>query len=451
MITKNCFLIIFISVSSFLFAQCPPGDVLIQSQTDLANFANTYPDCEILNGDLIIRSNDTIVPQVNDLSLLPRIKSCGRLGIYNNRHLKSLVGLDSLSMVGLGITISNNDSLRNLEGLERLVEVKRNFEILSNDLLINLEGIAKELSIQDNLIIGFNDKLGDLSALADIDNTDGLWLDSNAYSDLNFLDTLVGKFMELRITSNSKITSLEGLDKIKTLDGLTLIMLDSLNDISALSNLTSLRNGGLALIGLSSLESLESLSNLEFVRITFFITGLPKLTDLKGLENLVSITRDFVIRSCENLENLNHLNPDLEIGDELYLTFNKQLQYCTSEAICNHLSENRPAIINNNADQCNSRQEILDACTSTTLIENNRPNIQHNFHVNPIPSNGSLNLSYDFPQQHSYKLIIFNSAGQRIKSIFPLPNTIQLTAGIYFLVVQNEENILPYKKVVIVD
>src|SRR5690606_12196009 len=74
---------------------CPPGDVILTSQTEVDAFATNYPNCTEISSDLNI-SGSTIT---------------------------NLDGLSNLTSVGGNLYISSNSSLTNLDGLSNLTSV----------------------------------------------------------------------------------------------------------------------------------------------------------------------------------------------------------------------------------------------------------------------------------------------------------------------------------------
>ncbi|MGZ5304269.1 MAG: hypothetical protein ACXWDO_09175, partial [Bacteroidia bacterium] len=59
-------------LQSGVFAQCPPADFGVTSQSDIDNFTKNYPNCEAISGSLSITGED-----VTNLLGLSTIKSVG--------------------------------------------------------------------------------------------------------------------------------------------------------------------------------------------------------------------------------------------------------------------------------------------------------------------------------------------------------------------------------------
>lgn len=89
------FIVAFIVITNVLLSDpCPPGDVSINSQSDLEKFIEEYPDCEEILGSLQITGN------VEDLTPLRKIKKVVRgLSIHYTDRLEELTGLDSIESI----------------------------------------------------------------------------------------------------------------------------------------------------------------------------------------------------------------------------------------------------------------------------------------------------------------------------------------------------------------
>src|SRR5690606_28616504 len=93
--------------------QCPPGDVILNSQTEVDDFATNHPNCSEISGGLYISGND-----ITDLSPLSNLTSVGgNLYISSNSSLLNLNGLNNLTSVGGNLYIDSNSNLTNLDGL----------------------------------------------------------------------------------------------------------------------------------------------------------------------------------------------------------------------------------------------------------------------------------------------------------------------------------------------
>ena len=114
------------------------------------------------------------------------------------------------------------------------------------------------------------------------------------------------------INQNAALTSLEGLNNLASLWGLTISDNESLTGLEGLEGLTSVGRN-LTIGGNTALTSLEGLNSLTTVGGLLTITRSEALTSLEGLNNLaivgglVTITRNEALTSLEGLDNLNRV------------------------------------------------------------------------------------------------------------------------------------------------
>src|SRR5690606_2538851 len=168
--------------------QCPAGDVILGSQTEVDDFATNHPNCTEISGDLYIYGND-----ITDLSPLSNLTSVGgNLYIFSNSSLLNLDGLNNLTSVGGLLDISFNSNLTNLNGLSNLTSVGGYLNIYDNLSLTNLDGLSNLTSLGGYLSISFNSSLNNLDGLSNL--------------------TSIGGY--LRISNNSNLTDISGLQNI---------------------------------------------------------------------------------------------------------------------------------------------------------------------------------------------------------------------------------------------
>ena len=146
------------------FGQCPGEDVLLLGQAEVDNFSVEYPNCDAIEGFLIIQGND-----ITDVSSLSQINSVGSL-LVNETALTSLQGLEALTITGLSdedafIVIDDNPLLQNIEFLDNYtVNIPVVFLIRDMENLTSLEG-AEQIDEIVTLILENNDTLTDLNGL----------------------------------------------------------------------------------------------------------------------------------------------------------------------------------------------------------------------------------------------------------------------------------------------
>lgn len=236
---------------------------------------------------------------------------------------------------------------------------------ISGDDIVDLSPLSVITSIQNGLFISDNLILESLSGFDTSLNVDQIGISNNgALQSLEGLEDL-SSFFSLTISSNNSLTSLNGFPNIDFLDG-ELHISDNplLEDISGMGSLTTIFD--LTIVNNDSLESLAALSNLQSVLMTFNISDCDALTNLEGLQNVVSQgTSDvfLIVENNSNLQDISHLNNLLpESVVEAFITNNPALTACSSVFLCNYLSADGVATIENNAEGCNSIEEAIDSC-----------------------------------------------------------------------------------------
>ena len=146
----------------------PYGNYYFNSQADIDNFPNNYPECNDLEGFVLINGND-----ITNLYGLSNISSIGEyLSIFSNVSLTDLSGLEGLVTIGNslligcrfggwgGILYGNNPLLTNLTGLQGLNFIGGALYVMANDMLTSLDGLdSLAAGSIAALSIAYNDSL----------------------------------------------------------------------------------------------------------------------------------------------------------------------------------------------------------------------------------------------------------------------------------------------------
>jgi len=341
-------------------------------------------------GDLSIINND----QLSDLDGINSLSNVGDLNIWNNQNLVDFNGLENLETVS-NILIRGNASLTSLMGLEGVNNTNR-VAILENDALTSLTGLDNLVGIDGNLLLEDNDALTNISALSNLNSVRDITIESNSLlTNLQGLEqvgthpfgvnlsiisnaTLVDMsalgnaiLKEVNIRNNPELLTLNGLEGAVNLDYLLISFNSKLTDLTGLENLISIEetlilqdNNSLADISaLSNLSSLESLiiDNSNLVNLT----GLDNISTLNNQgffsTNFVSIVNNPALSDISALDIL----PYYTDIDKLNIYNNPNLSMCSEEGICYYLASGRWYDIYGNLTGCNSYQEILNTCTIT--------------------------------------------------------------------------------------
>lgn len=341
---------------------------------------------------------------------------------YNN-NLNEVVGFNGLiSSIGL-INISSNSSLKKIDGFYKTENLNQlNIQYNSLDSIIGFNDLnsINYISIIDN-------KLSDINGFNKLKRIEkSLFLAQTLLTDLNFLlpleyigEQLVisyNKFLVdfkglskitsndlifLEIEENQKLENLDGLESIKgSIQSLRIVNNPELKSIASLKNITSINN-----IDLRYNEKLESLNGFE---------------GLKGYLNYLTITNNGSLESIEPLKNLDGIINNLEI------TYNSNLSFCTINPICDWISKNNYAYILYNKPEC-SNSELISSCSSLGIEKNID---DFNLIAFPNPFNDFIYLNDSFNEFE-----LFDLTG---KSVLKATNkskieTSRLSKGLYFL------------------
>ena len=234
---------------------------------------------ERIVGNLNIESTNSVLTpkQLATLRHLTEIE--GSLRIRGNSAIVDLSGLENLTDVGGLLYIGRNEHLETLDGLDNLVRVGQRLTVWGNASLGDLRGLTN-LRTAVNVDITKNSSLTSLDGLEKVE------------------------FQELAIRENASLTELPALVHAIDLRRLTIMENQALQRLDGLDSLRSVESW-FDIIDNPVLTDLDGLRNLEYVQ-RFTIGGNPRLKGLGGLENLSS-TESLEISQNDSLSSLDGL------------------------------------------------------------------------------------------------------------------------------------------------
>ena len=146
----------------------PFGNYFFFTQTEVDSFQVNFPNCNQLEGDVII--GDDLVNNLNGLIHLSSIGGKLQIGEIPSSMvaLTNLTGLDSLVIIGGDLIISNILHLDNISALGSLTNVTGDLFIRHNPSLQNLSGLENLNSIGGWLYLEWNNSLESLAGLDNI-------------------------------------------------------------------------------------------------------------------------------------------------------------------------------------------------------------------------------------------------------------------------------------------
>jgi len=334
-------------------AECFDGEaVVIFTQSQLDSLMNEYPDCEIFAGALILTSDGT--DPVTNVDVFSNIQSFTRqLGIVNQPVLNDLSGLSNVKGVN-SFLFRDNQALESFAGLENLEEITGRCIIHYNEALVDLSGL-QNLRVAQELDIAFNDNLSSLSGLES-------------------LESVGGRFY---IGNNPVLSSIDALESLETVGGaFHIVSSPNLYEIARIDNFHSV---GELLIG-----------------------GNPNLAFLSGMSSLVDVEENIKIWNNTALTSLEGLsNADGEGLDRFDIFNNTSLSACHIASVCDAIqSHTSNTSIFNNAPGCNSADEVLLQCTTST-----KDFFDSSTSIYPNPSKGMVTIDFGVAQSGIVKVM----------------------------------------------
>jgi hypothetical protein len=432
-----------------------------------------------LNGGLIISDND----ELTSLSGLEGINSIGgSLGIEWNYSLTSLAGLENISpasIYALGITYNQNLSDCEIENIcDYIADPGGTINIYNN-----APGCDNPHEIADSC--GFTlsclpygnyyffsqaDVDSFPSNYSDCNNLAGyVWIESDDIINLDSLcaiDTIRGR---LFICGNNNLSSLNGLNNLKTIQGDLTIGYWEYGGNAGLTNMTGLNNlasisGGVIILGNSGLVNLSGLDALTTIGEDLQVSGNERLVNLGGIENLNSVG-SLNVSGNDSLVNLDGLQGLINTGGHIDIGYNPMLATlygienidagliaylriinndtlteCNVRSVCDYLINYSGYVtINNNCTGCDSAQEVRAACGVGVGEVDSRQSIVVSY-PNPVKDRAIFDIRLQKPAK--VNLRVYNNMGQIVATILDesldkgnhqiIWNVEGLPPGIYF-------------------
>ena len=349
------------SLGNFDALQSVGGSFTLTYNDVLYSLAN-FNSLQIITEDFFVFGN----PSLTSLGSFNALQSVGKsLFVSNNNSLDSLGDFAILQNIGRDLDINGNSSLTSLGNFNALHSIGRDLDVHNNNSLLflgdftSLQFVERLFSVIENTSMSF---LGDFSALQSI--TAGFTVTENDslsfLGDFSNLDTIKG---DLSVYANNNLDSLGNFSSLQFIGG----------------NFTSYNN--------LHISSLGSFTSLQSIKKSFAIIDNPSLTSLGDFTALQSIERAFIVTENNSLISLGDLTHLTHIGTEDSLSVssignrqnnvsiivenNDNLVSCC--VLTEFLLERKYAasgkiFINNNAEGCNSKSEILLCIPSIAII-----------------------------------------------------------------------------------
>ena len=457
---------------------CLPEGITFSTQQQIDDFQINYPGCTEIEGDVTISGDD--IENLNGLNVITSIY--GDLRIYGNMMLQNLSGLDSISSIGGGLIISGNWSIVSFENLSNLSEIGGGLQIRANFYLESLSGLENiDPSSITDLEITSNGSLSECeiesictylsnpngevdifynssgcNSITDIAYSCGTSLPCLPYGNYHFyLQSEIDSFQydyenctELNGYVNivgEYIYNLNGLDIVTNVEKDLIIGTTSLSNLSGLDNLVSI--GETLEIGSNNnLTGFEGLNSLNTIGEDIHIVNNYSLSNLNSLINLNSVGELFTIYGNDELLSLSGLD-NVDFGSMISLSIfdNLSLSTCNIESVCEYLMDPNGIYIDNNAPGCNTIEEIEDSCLTATQETTFKKN---NFKIFPNPTKKTITIESTSKIE---AVSIFNQTGQKNIEIASPQNKIDVSTlqpGLYYIEVKTEFGIVREKLII---
>lgn len=244
---------------------------------------NGLENCTKINGNLTINFNSNLT----DIDALMNLSSIeGHLNIDYNEVLPNLNGLGGLTEVGRFLQIARNDMLIDISGLHSLEKVKWIFAIHHCPLLTNINGLDKLLQVEGVEIIE-NEALINLDGLQHVMSNQGIQekliiRNNNSLINIDILELITDMSDLIEIRGNESLKNLNGLDNLKTIGFLDIGNNKGLTEIAGLNNLISITKG-LKIDNNDNLTKISGFKNISSFEGTLKIWYNGMLSDLCGL------------------------------------------------------------------------------------------------------------------------------------------------------------------------
>jgi len=109
---------------------CFQGNLIINTQDDIEEFVNEFPNCTVIEGDLRISSVSSAGIAITDLRLLNNLVTVeGDLFINNVPFLFNLDGLENIQTVGEDVFIGGPEIV-DISGLNNISDVGRSISFV---------------------------------------------------------------------------------------------------------------------------------------------------------------------------------------------------------------------------------------------------------------------------------------------------------------------------------
>ncbi len=212
------------------------------------------------------------------------------------------------------------------------------------------------------------------------------------------------------------------------------IIPSTITNLNGLINLEKVGWLQITNVPITNLQGLNNIHTIDGLTIAY----MPQLITLEGLEGLESITGGFRIESCNSISNLKGLENLMSIeGDYFQIISNGNLNDI-SDFNCYFFTEDFRNGIRHYEVQSSLNQSIFDNC-GIIILSNDDFN-HKKIHIYPNPAKNIINIE---SSQSIEQINIFDIVGRLIKPIksdFSSIDISEFTSGTYILQINTSSN-----------
>lgn len=354
---------------------CLPNGIILNNQSQIDAFPGLYPGCDSIEGNVFING------AVSNLDSLKGLRAIGGSLFIYATSLKNFSGLEGLRSVGGELSVFSNFHLISFSGLDSLKELGSRLSIYQNDSLSDILGLSGLLDLKNNpLRISFCPRLSTClipAVCGHLASGGSAVIHDNAPGcNSRFQIAKACDPGALCPSVNIEIHGQEDLNDFISL-------YPECEDIAGSLNLISVEDTFYSLLPLAGIRTIGNVLN---------IVSNPFLSDLKGLDSLLSVANGLTIHSNPRLKNLDGLGSLQWVGNTfqlvlndslssleglgqidpdslhtLYFQFCPLLSACDHASICQFLSGGGLAYLDGNAQDCNTSHRIQKHCYPDSL------------------------------------------------------------------------------------
>lgn len=273
---KNLITLSILLFAGMAYSQCPPGSVELTTQAEVDEFVATYPDCEVIDGNLTIGNPTLVAESPLDLS-----------GLSNLTEVTGTLTLRRMDVFDQELDEIVPASLTGLEGITSVKSlivssVFAPIHFVSLDPLNNISGQVDSLFLE-NLILS--------NPLPPFENVEGV-----GYYLQDFVQGIESTPTFPSLTYLGDFTVTGQTSEFDTLQ--TVIIPSQLTEIGTTPDSFNWPFGGVFVFGTGGVTEIlggENLTNVQEV----FISNNTSLNGIPAFNNVSAVDNDFIISSCQ--------------------------------------------------------------------------------------------------------------------------------------------------------